>query len=125
MKKVLILIALLAVCILLKGQTQSPVRIGVITDIHDDVGKLQAFIDDAKSEQPDFIIQLGDLSNGKEAINLQMIDVWNRYPGKRYHVLGNHDMDYATKEEIIERQDMPGKYYSFDCKDYAFRSIGL
>jgi len=103
-----------------KGQDDSQIRIGLIADLHDEVDRLQAFIDKVNEEKPDFIIQLGDFSNGKEAINRQLLNVWNTFPGKKYHVLGNHDLDHASKEEIIQRQEMPGKYYSFDCKGFHF-----
>lgn len=49
-----------------------------------------------------------------------MLKIWNSYPGTKYHVLGNHEFDYATKNEIIQRQEMPGPYYSFDCGAYHF-----
>lgn len=96
------------------------IKIGMIADVHDQSERLQAFVTKAKAEKPDFIIQLGDLSNGKQQTNEKMLTVWNSYPGKRYHVLGNHDLDHASKEEIIKRQDMAGAFYSFDCGPFHF-----
>ena len=60
------------------------------------------------------------MSNGKVKNNEEMLAVWNSYPGKKYHVLGNHEFDYSTKEEIVKRQEMPGTFYSFDCGEYHF-----
>lgn len=102
------------------GKAKSVVKIGIIADVHDEPARLQAFIDKAKKEKPDFIIQLGDLSNGKQQSNERMLTVWNSYSGKKYHVLGNHEFDYSNKAEIIKRQEMPGNYYSFDCGAYHF-----
>lgn len=103
------------------GNKEKPVvKIGIIADVHDDPQRLQTFIDKAKIEKPDFIIQLGDMSNGKAESNEKMLAVWNSYPGKKYHVLGNHEFDYATKEEIVKRQEMSGTYYSFDCGEFHF-----
>lgn len=109
------------------GQPQQPERqivtAGIITDVHggtqkDAPQRLQAFIDRAVKEKPDFIIQLGDLTHGKDMD--VMLDIWNSYPGPKYHVIGNHELDYAGKEEILVRQDMPGKYYSFDVGPFHF-----
>lgn len=96
-------------------------RFGVIADVHKDSvpdaeQRLAAFIDEANREKPDFIIQLGDLTHGKNFA--PMLVEWNRFSGNKYHVLGNHDMDYASKETVIEALGMPGKYYSFDVGDY-------
>ncbi|WP_455593251.1 metallophosphoesterase family protein [Bacteroides sp.] len=99
------------------------VRIGMITDVHggiqdDAPARLKAFIDRAIAEKPDFIIQLGDLTHGKDMST--MLDIWNQYPGKKYHVIGNHELDYASKEDIVTQQNMPGKYYSFDAEAFHF-----
>lgn len=102
------------------NKEKSVIKIGIIADVHDEPQRLQTFIDKAKTEKPDFIIQLGDMSNGKVESNKEMLAVWNSYPGKKYHVLGNHELDHATKEEIIKRQEMPGTHYSFDCGEFHF-----
>lgn len=99
---------------------QSVIKIGMIADIHDDEARLQAFIDKANEEKPNFIIQLGDMSSGKADPHRKMLAVWNTYSGKKYHVLGNHEFDYSTKDTIVARQEMPGTHYSFDCGDYHF-----
>ena len=96
------------------------VKIGMTSDVHDETSRLQQFVTKAKTEKPDFIIQLGDLSSGKPESSGKMLTVWNSYPGKRYHVLGNHDMDKASKKDVIKRQEMPGGYYSFDCGPFHF-----
>lgn len=103
-----------------KTKNKKIVEFGIISDVHDDTTRIRTFVDQAKNKKLDFIIQLGDLSNGKMQSNRNMITIWNSYPGKKYHVLGNHELDYATKDEIIRRQEMPGAYYSFDYGAYHF-----
>ncbi len=46
--------------------------------------------------------------------------VWNRYPGPKYHVLGNHDMDKCDKKTIMGLWGMKSPYYSFDKGGYHF-----
>lgn len=101
------------------------VTFGVISDVHkglqiDAEKRLQVFIDAANKQGVDFIVQLGDLTHGNSEDIKVMTDVWNKYQGLGYHVLGNHDMDLTTKEEVIEQQSMPGKYYSFDAMGFHF-----
>lgn len=98
--------------------SKKPLCFGVISDVHielqdDAVERLQVFIDEASKRDLDFIIQLGDLSHGKRAG--EMVEVWNKYTGNGYHVLGNHDMDNTTKAEIIRIQQMPDTHYTFDA----------
>ena len=121
------LFLLVALCIILQpmlaktGERHSSVvKLGIISEVHDQPERLQAFIDKAVEEKPDFIIQLGDTLNGKQESNEKMLSVWNSYPGRKYHVLGNHELDHATKREIVDRQDMSDTHYSFDCGDYHF-----
>lgn len=101
-------------------ETGAVVRIGMIADVHDQPERLQAFLEEAEKQKPDFIIQLGDLSDGTAESNNRMLTVWNRYRGRKYHVLGNHELDHASKQEIVNRQQMPAPYYSFDCGDFHF-----
>lgn len=118
-------LALFSCCfVFVNGQSRkkdrAATKIGIISDVHDEVPRLQAFIDQAVKEKPDFIIQLGDMSNGKQESNEKMLAVWNTYPGEKFHVLGNHELDHATKEEIMRRQEMSAPYYSFDCGAFHF-----
>lgn len=103
-----------------KTKNKKIIKFGIISDVHDDTARIRAFVEQAKIEKPDFIIQLGDLSNGKIQSNRNILNIWNNYSGKKYHVLGNHEFDYATKDEMIQRQEMPGTHYSFDCGAYHF-----
>lgn len=101
------------------------IRFGVIADVHKDVmhdadERLAAFIDDASSRDLDFIIQLGDFVRPYD-YNLEFLGIWNAYQGDAWHVLGNHDTDGGFSfYDVVEYQDMPGRYYSFDRKGVRF-----
>jgi len=100
-------------------------RFGLCTDVHKDImhdadQRLQAFVDEAKEQELDFIIQLGDFCRPYD-YNLEFMSIWNSFPGKKYHVIGNHDMDGGfSREEVVKYWDIPGKYYSFDMKGFHF-----
>jgi len=103
----------------------SKIRIGICTDLHQDImhdcpQRLDAFINDMNIQQPDLIIQLGDFCRPIDS-NKIILDIWNRFPGPRYHVIGNHDMDGGfTREQVVAFWNAIGKYYSFDIKGYHF-----
>ncbi|MEN7551042.1 metallophosphoesterase [Rapidithrix thailandica] len=99
-------------------------KFGVIADPHKDIipdadQRLEAFIEKAEEEKPDFIINLGDFCFAKEQ-NKPFLKRFEQVKVPTYHVLGNHDMDYNTKEQMMEFLEMPGKYYSFDSQGYHF-----
>jgi hypothetical protein len=96
----------------------------MITDTHADMlpdtrQRLRAFITEALQREVDFIIQLGDFCHARDQ-ERDFLDIWNRFTGKRYHVLGNHDMDFTTKEETMDFWNMPSKWYSFDIGPFHF-----
>lgn len=100
------------------------VRFAIASDFHaqdvpDGEKRLKTFIDAATREKVDFIIELGDfcrLDEGSKCFR----DLWLRFPGERYHVIGNHDMDKYTADEYVKGMEMPGRYYSFDKGDFHF-----
>lgn len=95
------------------------IRIGMISDIHQDVmhdgiKRLNAFLEAMRMAKPDFIVQLGDFCK-PIASNQPFIDLWNSWEGPRYHVIGNHDMDGGYKrEQTVDWYDMPSRYYPFE-----------
>lgn len=101
------------------------IRIGICADLHQDVmhdgpERLTAFIEDMNVQRPDFIIQLGDFCRPYDA-NRVILDIWNRFAGPRYHVIGNHDTDGGfTRDQVVSFWKAAGKYYSFDRKGYHF-----
>ena len=100
-------------------------RFAICADIHKDIihdadERLKAFIDEAKEKELDFIIQLGDFCRPYD-YNQGFMDIWNSYPGKKYHVLGNHDMDGGFKrDEVLKYWGAKDKTYSFDSNGYHF-----
>ena len=102
---------------------KSGLRFALCADVHKDImhdadKRLATFIDSAQKEELDFIIQLGDFCC-PQIYNQDFLNIWNQYPGKKYHVIGNHDMDGGfTKEQVLAFWGAEGKYYSFDCKKF-------
>jgi 3',5'-cyclic AMP phosphodiesterase CpdA len=95
------------------------VRFGICTDVHKDImhdadERLAAYIDEAKTRDLDFIIQMGDFARPYEN-NKEFMAIWNSYPGEKYHVLGNHEPDGGfDMSNVVENFGMPSRYYSFD-----------
>ncbi|TKG95000.1 hypothetical protein EYV94_09810 [Puteibacter caeruleilacunae] len=100
------------------------VRFGISSDIHNDVMhdgefRLRKYLSTAERENIDFLIDLGDFCNPDEK-NKNFLKMWKTSTFQKYHVLGNHDLDYATKDEYVEYVGMENRYYSFDVKDFHF-----
>jgi len=98
-------------------------RFGVITDSHyadrvpkgtrfyrDSLPKLKECISFMNNQDLDFLIHLGDFKDEAEKANetstLQFLKTYenefSNFNGKKYHVLGNHDMDSISKEQFLE-----------------------
>ncbi|RPE09251.1 hypothetical protein EGT74_19825 [Chitinophaga lutea] len=102
-----------------------PLRIGVISDLHhmqfgkNEVPRMTAFMDAVLKSSPDFIIQCGDfITQLKQTEGI--LEQWNRFSGPKYHVLGNHDMDFCDKKTMMQLLGMEQRYYSFDRGGYHF-----
>lgn len=125
------------------------VKFGIFTDMHVDImhdclSRTTAFLDDCLREQVDFIIQLGDYCYPDEnryvlckpeniPVNVanalmekpsedkeKIFRLFKEYPAPKYHVLGNHDLDFCSKEEVVKYLGCQNTYYSFDCKLFHF-----
>ncbi len=107
---------------------ESPLRFGVIADVHKDVmhdadDRLRAFIEEMTTQKVDYIIQLGDFCI-PTLQNQDFLKRWNSFAGPRYHVLGNHDTDgnktdhphRFKREETVAYWGMASRYYSFEIK---------
>lgn len=103
----------------------STVKIGMCTDVHlptmhDSEYRITTFIDSMKLAKPDFIIELGDfgIPDPKFA---HLFEIWNSYPGDKYHIIGNHEMDGGTsREKALEYRNMNIGYYSFEKNGFHF-----
>ncbi len=99
-------------------------KFGIVADVHKDLmpdadERLSKFIESAKRREVDFILQLGDFCMGLEQ-NREFLSIWENFAGPRYHVLGNHDMDKNSKQEMLEFWSMPKTYYSWDVNGVHF-----
>ena len=56
-----------------------------------------------------------------EERNRPFIDVWNRFSGSKYHVIGNHDLEKRySRESVLSFWGAKAPYYSFDQSGYHF-----
>lgn len=122
----LLLLLLLALnCFSADKPSDKSVRFGICTDVHKDImhdadERLSVFIEKARTSDLDFIIQLGDFCRPYD-YNLGFLGIWNKFPGDKHHVLGNHETDGGFKrEESVKFLGSPAKYYSFDKNGFHF-----
>ncbi|MGI9542413.1 MAG: metallophosphoesterase family protein [Cyclobacteriaceae bacterium] len=100
-----------------QGSTNS-LRFGMIADVHKDLMpdadfRLEQFISEAQHRELDFIIQMGDFCHPIKENN-RFLSLWQKYGGPKYHVLGNHDMDKGSKQQVCDFWGIEKPYYSFD-----------
>jgi predicted phosphohydrolase len=122
--KFLNLIVLLLFLSIISCSKDKKIRFAVCTDVHQDIiydapDRIKSFVKEAKNRKVDFIIQLGDFCFPINE-NKAFIDIWNSFPGEKYHVLGNHDMDRSSKQETMNFWGMKRPYYSFDKGAFHF-----
>lgn len=99
-------------------------RFGIVTDVHKDLmpdadKRLETFIEKAIEREADFIIQMGDFCMA-EPKNKDFLKTWNAFKCPKYHILGNHDMDRQSKQQMLDFWEMPKTYYSYDFKGTHF-----
>ncbi|MBT4504378.1 MAG: alkaline phosphatase [Gemmatimonadetes bacterium] len=98
-------------------------RFGLCADVHKDImhdadERLRVFVERMKQEKVDFVLQLGDFCRPYD-YNRSFMEVWESFPGPRFHVHGNHDIDGGfTREQTMEYWSMPARYYSADLSGY-------
>jgi predicted phosphodiesterase len=118
-------VVLLLITSTLSAKKYDKVRIGMCTDVHlptmhDSEYRITTFINTMKAEKPDFIIELGDFATPEKKY-APFFDIWNSFPGEKYHVIGNHEMDGGTtKEQAVAYRKMPKSYYSFNKNGFHF-----
>lgn len=102
-----------------------PLRFGLIADVHKDImhdadERLATFVTEMTKVKADFVVQMGDFCVPKED-NRKFLEIWDSFPGPRYHVLGNHDTDGGYKrEQTVAWWGMKARYYSFDRSGVHF-----
>ncbi|MCL4851680.1 MAG: metallophosphoesterase family protein [Bryobacteraceae bacterium] len=88
-----------------------PLRFGVITDVHhglmpDAEKRLEAFALECSRCRLDFVVQMGDFCHPKPEAR-SFLKTWHALHGTRHSVLGNHDMDFGSKAQIMDLLEMP------------------
>lgn len=102
-----------------------PVKVGIITDLHQDVihngsERLDAFLAHTKKINPDLILQMGDFAYPNEK-NKELIDRFNNANQTALHVIGNHDTDNGhTKDQCLSYWKMPARYYTKEINGVCF-----
>ncbi|MGJ7033728.1 metallophosphoesterase [Niabella hirudinis] len=97
------------------------IKIGIITDLHQDLiptgyERLSAFLADMKKINPDALLQMGDFAYPGDK-NEKVISAFKNAHSKTLHVIGNHDTDSGyTKQQCINYWGMPGRYYAYQLK---------
>ena len=94
-----------------------PIKIGMITDLHQDLMhdgtvRLNAFLDAMKQEEPDAILQLGDFAYPSKK-NEALTKAFDNAHPQALHVLGNHEIDGGHSfDEVAKFWGMKGRYYT-------------
>lgn len=118
------------------------IQIGMVADVHyadmeplfgiapRKAKKRFSYFTKAMNEwDPDFIIELGDLVNGRlkslstedTLADLDQIEnIYNNFVDDRYYVLGNHELYCLSKPQFQEHTGMDYNYRSFDLGEYHF-----
>ncbi len=133
------------------AELERKVRIGLLTDLHyadkpaagtrfyrDTLTKLAETAQQFRLDQPDFVVELGDLIDaaGDIATEKQYLARINQeftaLPGEKHYVLGNHCVHTLTKSEFLDGIARSKSHYSFDSGgfhfvilDACFRSDGV
>ena len=81
--------------------------------------RLAAIQKRAVESNSDMIVSLGDFSHFPSMAK-ELIDQYNNTPVPNYHVLGNHEFDHDSLEEVVAAYGMPNAYYSFEFKGFRF-----
>ncbi len=121
-------------------------RFGLVADVHyadreplnqriyrDSLAKLGECVDALNETDAEFVIELGDFKDQDDPPNEQRTlsylrtieEVFQRFDGGTYHVLGNHDMDSLSKAQFQANVSNTGisperPYYSFDSHGFHF-----
>jgi Predicted phosphohydrolases len=100
------------------------IKFAVFTDLHydhifDGDKRLQYVIDTVKKNNIDFLIELGDFCYPirKNEIVLKKLKGLGI---PCYYVLGNHDSDAYSRDEVLQFLGLKNSYYSFTVDQYKF-----
>ncbi len=92
----------------------------------DSAAKLTTFVQAMNQAKPAFVIELGDFVDSAPTFEIEMgflehiEKIYSGFAGKRYHVIGNHDVARFSKEQFMAGAGMKAAHYAFDCGPYHF-----
>ena len=99
------------------SKLKSPIKLGLIADLHQDVmhdgpTRLKAFLDAMTVEKPDALLQLGDFAYPSKK-NTVVTEAFAKAQPKTFHVLGNHEIDGGHSfDQVAMLWGMKGRYYT-------------
>ncbi len=99
------------------AKIKKPIKLGMITDLHQDVmhdgpARLKAFLDAMNEEKPDALLQLGDFAYPTKK-NEAVTKAFEKAHPRTLHVLGNHEIDDGHSfDEVAKLWGMKGRYYT-------------
>ena len=99
------------------AKIKKPIKLGMITDLHQDVmhdgpARLKAFLDAMKEEKPDALLQLGDFAYPTKK-NEAVTKAFEKAHRRTLHVLGNHEIDGGHSFDAVAKLwGMKGRYYT-------------
>ncbi len=123
--KIYKLICIVCLFFVISCQPEEVVSFGIISDVHQDImhdseSRLNRFVEEMNTLQPNFVIQLGDFCRPYD-YNQNFLDIYNEFKGPRYHVIGNHDMDGGfSRDSVLSFWRIQNRYYSFDQGGFHF-----
>lgn len=114
--------------------------------MHDGAWRIDAFLNAARDAHVDFILSLGDFlypvrtyaslcSPQSLPVNLRLalehphepqLDVlhrFNHFEKPAYHVLGNHEMDFCSKQKVMETYGQSCSYYAWHVNGWHFIAL--
>lgn len=103
---------------------EKDILFGICADVHhgsrsDEKWRVEKFVNEATERGADFIIQLGDFTSFSPEGH-EVVEVWNKFKGPSYHVLGNHETELSDMSAVLKMLGQEKNYYSFDAGDYHF-----
>ncbi len=119
------LLGLIVIAGIASAKKSEKVRFGICTDVHlptmhDSEYRITTFISSMIREKPDFILEMGDFATPDPKF-APYFAIWNSFPGDKYHVIGNHEMDGGfTREKTMAFLKLEKSYYSFNKKGFHF-----
>jgi predicted phosphodiesterase len=120
-------------------QPAAALRVGLVTDLHyadkppagtrhyrETPDKLAQAAEQFSSDQPNFIVELGDLIDAADSVNTELGYLkrinkdFSAICKHRHYVLGNHCVHTLTKQEFLDGVEQKKSYYSFDAGQFHF-----